>query len=781
MTVKHLVWTLAIVGSFAVTAQAEPLRRVRLAVADAHAVAVELERAGFDVLEGSVTDGSLDLIVDESYLLVLQELGYEPETIAIGRPFRDILAEQEPDLPPGYQDLNGIYTEMTNKANAYPSICQMVDLTALYGAPTTVEGRHLYAVKVSDNVTSDEDEPAVLIVSCYHAREVVTPVIALHALNQLTSQYGSDPNITAVVNNNEIWIAPVWNPDGYNYMYNTDNMWRKNRRVFAGGTGVDLNRNYPMGWDTACSGDTNPASETYKGPSAASEAETQTMMVWSQGRHFNRVIDYHSSGREVLYAYDCLTHPHTSYLQSEAAALATASGYGGSTRAPSAEGEHYEWQLAYMGAAANLIETHTEFQPSYASAQAEAAMLWPGILWAIQRTVPVWGYVTNAISGEPIVNAIINYVGVNFTNGEYNHSGRFGRYHGYLPAGTYTLSVAAPGYEPLSVANVVVTAGQSLRLDLPLSPPPVITFPGGGEQLPVNVPTNITWTNANPNYRYHVQATTNWGQIGNITDSFERTTLGSDYQTGGNANWAISSQFALVGTRSARAGVIAHNQVSWMSRTASQGSFSFWYLVSSELNGDFFNFYIDGNRVVHASGTGGGWQSYSTTLSAGNHTVKWEYAKNASVSSGNDSVWVDYVQMVSDTTPWTDVIALTPYGATSTPWTPTVLSNNCKVRVRSYHQDATYGPWGESAATFSVVEALPICRGDCDCDGDVDFDDIGYFVAALAGQQAWIDMHIAQTGQPPSCQFANCDVDDSGAVDFDDINPLIGRLGQGCP
>ncbi len=751
------------------TTQAETLRRVRLDVADARALAVSLERAGFDVLEGSVTDNSLELVVSPSYLQKLYELGYEPVTLEIGRPFHDIQMELEA-LPPGYLDLAGILNEMNAVAAAYPAICQVVDLTDTYGTPPTYGNRHLYAVKVSDNVAANEDEPAVLIVSNCHAREVVTPVIALYALDRLTTQYGADPTITELVNNNEIWIVPTWNPDGYEYMFYTDNLWRKNRRVFSGGTGVDLNRNFPIGWDSSCAGDTNPTSETYKGPSAASEAETQTLMALSQDRHFSRILDYHSYGREVVRDYVCLTHPFRAYHISEAAALATASGYGGANRDPSAEGEHYEWQLAYKGAAANLIETATSFQPSFATAQAEAVLVWPGIVWAIQRTAPLWGHVTDALTGQP-VSATIDYAGVSFTNGEVNPTGRFGRYHAFLPAGTYTLEVSAPGYEPQTIPNVVVGSTPT-QLEITLAPPPALTFPDGGEQLPVNAPATITWENSNPAWQYHVQATYNYGSIGNVTESFERAQLGPNYETGGAAPWGISYQYAIHGTRSAKAGTITHSQTSWMTRSASAGNMSFWYYVSSEANADFFNFYIDGVRVVHASGTGGGWTQYTTALSAGQHALKWEYTKNGSQSAGADSVWVDYLLMVADNTNWTDVAALTPLGAASAPWTPTTLSDACKVRVRSYHPDtSTYGPWGESSGMFSVVQ-ITILRGDLNCDGSVNFGDINPFVLRLANPAGYAAAY-------PDCPDANGDVNNNGTVGFDDINPFVALLSGG--
>ncbi|MBK9127694.1 MAG: hypothetical protein IPM13_07815 [Phycisphaerales bacterium] len=72
------------------------------------------------------------------------------------------------------------------------------------------------------------------------------------------------------------------------------------------------------------------------------------------------------------------------------------------------------------------------------------------------------------------------------------------------------------------------------------------------------------------------------------------------------------------------------------------------------------------------------------------------------------------------------------------------------------------------------------CLGDSDCDGDVDFDDIDFLVAALSGQQAWIDLHIQVFGQAPSCPYDNNDLD-GGGVSFDDIDPFVAAIGSVCP
>jgi carboxypeptidase T len=374
-------------------------------------------------------------------------------------------------VPPGYSDLNGVLLRMQEIAAAHPEIAQYVDITDTYDAPPTVEGRHLFALKISDNVAADEDEPAMLIVATHHAREISTPEIALQAAGRLTAGYGTDARITAAVDGHEIWIAPVWNPDGYDFVFTAQNMWRKNRRPFASGTGVDQNRNYPQGWTASCAGSTSASSDTYKGPSAASEAETQTMMIWSQAERFAKVIDYHSSGREVLYGYRCLSHPFTSWMRQEAVNLSRASGYGGLVRLPSAEGEHPEWQFAKMGAYAFLIETHTQFQPSYASALNEAALVWPGILTVLERPIPVSGRVTDALTGAPIA-ARIDLVNVTFANGETNNSGgSFGGYHVFVPPGTYDIRFSASGYAPVVRRVTVSSTIPSNVVDVQLSPP----------------------------------------------------------------------------------------------------------------------------------------------------------------------------------------------------------------------------------------------------------------------------------------------------------------------
>ncbi|MFH1312134.1 MAG: M14 family zinc carboxypeptidase [Candidatus Eisenbacteria bacterium] len=189
------------------------------------------------------------------------------------------------------------YTDMDSVATAYPSICQLQSLG------TSHEGRDIWGMKISDNVGTTEDEPRVLYLGAHHAREIITPEIPLYIMYWLVQNYGTDSLATFLVDNREIWIVPLMNPDGREYVEHTGD-WRKNRRDNGGSYGVDLNRNwcYMWGYDDVGSSPT-PSDETYRGPSACSEPETQAIRDLMETYEFSTCISYHSHGDLILWAW----------------------------------------------------------------------------------------------------------------------------------------------------------------------------------------------------------------------------------------------------------------------------------------------------------------------------------------------------------------------------------------------------------------------------------------------------------------------------------------------
>ncbi|HEY0735627.1 MAG TPA: M14 family zinc carboxypeptidase, partial [Herpetosiphonaceae bacterium] len=130
------------------------------------------------------------------------------------------------DFPPA-DSLYHNYAEMSNAiasvAASYPSI------TSRFSIGKSYENRDIWAMKISDNVATDESEPEVLFVGLHHAREHLTVEMALYIMNELTSKYGSDSRITNLVNSREIYIVFNLNPDGGEYDIATGSYrtWRK--------------------------------------------------------------------------------------------------------------------------------------------------------------------------------------------------------------------------------------------------------------------------------------------------------------------------------------------------------------------------------------------------------------------------------------------------------------------------------------------------------------------------------------------------------------------------
>ncbi len=199
----------------------------------------------------------------------------------------------------------------------------------------SIEGRDIWAFKISDNPLLDEDEPEVLYTAAIHAREVITPLVLQHYINWLVDNYGSDPEATELVNEREMWFVLCVNPDGYYYNELTNpgggGMWRKNRRNNGGGSyGVDLNRNWGYEWGYDESGSSSsPSAETYRGTAAFSEPETQAMRDFHLARDFQVSVYYHSYSNLVLYSwgYDYFLTPDDDIFSAAADSMAAHNGY----------------------------------------------------------------------------------------------------------------------------------------------------------------------------------------------------------------------------------------------------------------------------------------------------------------------------------------------------------------------------------------------------------------------------------------------------------------------
>lgn len=365
-------------------------------------------------------------------------------------------------LDPFYHVLEETQEFLRTVERSYPQIAKLhiIGRSTLWRVP-------LLALKISDHPDEDEDEPAVLFDGMHHAREPLGNEICLALIDHLVSRYGWDERVTSWVNDYEIWVIPIMNPEGYKYI--TDNAlaspwWRKNLRDNDGNgqidldyDGVDLNRNYDWNWIYA--GSSNPADWTYRGPQAFSEDETRAKRDLALRERFVLSLTYHSTGEIVYYQWSwpgtSVRAPDHALLQEIAAGLAgrikntLGTGtydYGRQTGASQSS----PWMYAVTGALEFLVETGTSFIPlDIPLIESIVASNLEGAFFMLDRGrgPGITGRVLDGRTGEP-VEATVSIVEID----DFRYilprksDPATGRYTRLLRPGKYTLEIRHPFY-----------------------------------------------------------------------------------------------------------------------------------------------------------------------------------------------------------------------------------------------------------------------------------------------------------------------------------------------
>ena len=164
------------------------------------------------------------------------------------------------------------------------------------------EGRPMLMLKIGPKGESPQ-RPNVVFVATYHAREWAATEMALRLAAYLAAPPGTDARRDSLVQSRDIWILPVANPDGYQYTFTTDRLWRKTRSPQTGGAvGVDMNRNHSVNWALDDQGSSPDArSDIYRGQTAASEIETRNIEAWHVQHPPVVGLSYHTYSGLLLY------------------------------------------------------------------------------------------------------------------------------------------------------------------------------------------------------------------------------------------------------------------------------------------------------------------------------------------------------------------------------------------------------------------------------------------------------------------------------------------------
>lgn len=319
---------------------------------------------------------SLYMIADQDQVRALQTLQVPIEIVipdlGTWSAARSIPATQR-DFPLGSLQGNYTYDEAWARYDSlhlqYPDI-----ISAKVRVGTTIEGRKIWAFKVSDFPDTDEDEPEVLFTGLTHAREPLGMMNQFYYVQWLCENYNQDDVATFLVNQREMWFVPILNPDGYAwnedfyFQYGSPGYHRKNRRDTGCGTGtqrgVDLNRNYDYDWGADDQGSSpNPCSPIYRGTAPFSEPETDSLRIFMEARNFQNVLHYHAYGNILIHPFGNGENPpqpdYSTYLAT-GAWMTAENGYpvgtGNELLNYGVNGDGIDWSYGVLGLLAFLPE-----------------------------------------------------------------------------------------------------------------------------------------------------------------------------------------------------------------------------------------------------------------------------------------------------------------------------------------------------------------------------------------------------------------------------------------
>jgi hypothetical protein len=361
-----------------------------------------------------------------------------------------------PDAWPTYDQF---VTRMQDLASAYPQIVKLVSIGK------SVQNRDLWCMEVSDNVSIEENEPEFRYVSTMHGDETTGVEMTMRLAELLANNYGTDPDLTALVDGIETWLCPIYNPDGY------VNISRYNAH------GADLNRDYPDRF-------TDPIDD----PSGR-EPETQAFMYFGYAHRFVMGANYHGGSLVLNYPWDAVTPLGNLSLSVYAPddQLFHDFGVGYTSRNPMIwnggfpEGvtrgwEWYQiwggmqdWAYFWHGEHHVTIEVSSNKRPSYDQMDTywnnnREAMLW----WMERSLTGIHGLVLDAYTLAPL-DAKVTVMEMEEPNFVLTDPD-VGDYHRVIGPGEYTLQASAEGYESQEF-TVTVISGTATVHDFYLNPP----------------------------------------------------------------------------------------------------------------------------------------------------------------------------------------------------------------------------------------------------------------------------------------------------------------------
>jgi hypothetical protein len=463
---------------------------------------------------------------------------------------------QAQGFPPKYHTYAEAVAELQALQAAHPTICSLDSI-----GYSNRDSLIMYAFKISDNVSVEEDEPAILFEGGVHADEILGPEIIIAFCNDIVSKYATgDTAVVRYVNSYEIFCVPFVNPEGHTVVEGGDMDWRKNKTdnnlngILDYQDGVDNNRNYDFGWsiDTTPGGLT-PESLMYKGPYPFSESENRCLAAF--GLKYKPLIgvDYHSPtyGRAEKVYYDWYWYPSQGghgMAPDEGSMHNIAIGFAASVvndqgdssyearRGLVQQGDFKSYFYGNFGTAAFTCEVSDTTIQDTSLVDSICRRNVVGMYYLLRRSgyARLTGVATDSINGLPLEAEVEVQQATSVDIHTRYTRPNTGRYDRLIDPGTYTLIFRKTGYVSKTITGVVVNNSSptvtNVRLR-PNNPPPgtpVLGSPPNAYAFVDSTSLNFDWGDVSGATGYVIEISPNSGFSSYF--EFDSTDASSSYR-----------------------------------------------------------------------------------------------------------------------------------------------------------------------------------------------------------------------------------------------------------
>jgi len=362
-----------------------------------------------------------------------------------------------------YPSYEAYVSLMQQFAADYPDLCEVVSIDTL------TSGREILFIHINNDLTQEQNEPEFMYTSSIHGNELTGYVLMLRYIDYLLSNYAISDRIKNLVNNIDIWINPLANPDGA-YQGGNESVYGATR---FNAHGVDLNRNYADPDDGP-----HPDGKVY-------QSETKAFMNFAKAHNFVMSANFHGGSEVVNYPWDTwqkLTADDDWWRYVSREYADTVHEYAPEnylTELNDGITNGYQWYTIAGGRQDYMNYFHycREVTIELSFSKVPMASLLPDF-WEYnyrsllnfmeQSLCGVSGVIEDAKTNEPIA-AKVYIEGHDKDNSFVYSSLPVGDYHRLLKSGDYNITYSAEGYMSKSI-SVSVTDGQETTKDVFLEP-----------------------------------------------------------------------------------------------------------------------------------------------------------------------------------------------------------------------------------------------------------------------------------------------------------------------